>query len=100
MVQSLTLNLGALMQKKKKKEQKVGKVFVCCYSVCKSCVVSKVHSFFFSFSAQGEDGFPGFKGDMGLKGDRVSTHIKNNNKYNNPYILNIKYEIYVLDFVL
>lgn len=22
---------------------------------------------------QGEDGFPGFKGDMGLKGDRVSS---------------------------
>lgn len=22
--------------------------------------------------AQGEDGFPGFKGDMGIKGDRVS----------------------------
>jgi hypothetical protein len=21
---------------------------------------------------QGEDGFPGFKGDMGIKGDRVS----------------------------
>lgn len=23
-------------------------------------------------SCQGEDGFPGFKGDMGIKGDRVS----------------------------
>lgn len=23
-------------------------------------------------SVQGEDGFPGFKGDMGIKGDRVS----------------------------
>lgn len=26
----------------------------------------------FFVSAQGEDGFPGFKGDMGIKGDRVS----------------------------
>lgn len=23
------------------------------------------------FLSQGEDGFPGFKGDMGIKGDRV-----------------------------
>lgn len=26
----------------------------------------------FFVSVQGEDGFPGFKGDMGIKGDRVS----------------------------
>lgn len=25
-------------------------------------------------SPQGEDGFPGFKGDMGIKGDRVRLH--------------------------
>lgn len=27
---------------------------------------------YFFVSVQGEDGFPGFKGDMGIKGDRVS----------------------------
>lgn len=29
--------------------------------------VSNLHLFL----SQGEDGFPGFKGDMGIKGDRV-----------------------------
>lgn len=33
--------------------------------------------FFVSPSAQGEDGFPGFKGDMGIKGDRVWVCEKN-----------------------
>lgn len=27
---------------------------------------------YFLVYVQGEDGFPGFKGDMGIKGDRVS----------------------------
>lgn len=31
-----------------------------------------LNELFYSSSVQGEDGFPGFKGDMGLKGDRVS----------------------------
>lgn len=35
-----------------------------------SSVAFSRHLFFFS-SCQGEDGFPGFKGDMGVKGDRV-----------------------------
>lgn len=28
-----------------------------------------------SHPRQGEDGFPGFKGDMGIKGDRVSVQL-------------------------
>lgn len=30
-------------------------------------------------STQGEDGFPGFKGDMGIKGDRVRARQEKNN---------------------
>lgn len=41
----------------------------------KYSVVSKpiTLTFLFLNLSQGEDGFPGFKGDMGIKGDRVRT---------------------------
>lgn len=36
-------------------------------------------AYFLLYSSQGEDGFPGFKGDMGLKGDRVRAHLDDKN---------------------
>lgn len=35
-------------------------------------IIVHIQISFFTASPQGEDGFPGFKGDMGIKGDRVS----------------------------
>lgn len=34
-----------------------------------------------SFNLQGEDGFPGFKGDMGLKGDKVKQDLQIGNSF-------------------
>ena len=34
-----------------------------------------IHNVLSSHISQGEDGFPGFKGDMGVKGDRVSRDL-------------------------